>query len=141
MKIVIDNNVVLDALLARQPFNEAAESILIFCADTHIGFLTTNSLTDIFFILQKTMNAPTAKAAIKKLIELFVVIAVDEEDCVNALSLPMDDFEDALIASCAKKVGADYIVTRDEVFIKADSPVKAVLPSTFLQMKNTDKKA
>ena len=133
MRIVVDNNIVLDALLGRQRFNEKAEQILMACADTHNGCLSVNSLTDIFYVLQKSTGASAAKAAIKKLIELFEIISVDDEDCLNALSLPIDDFEDALVIICAKKAAADYIVTRDDFFLRLDSPVPLISPDKLLE--------
>jgi len=123
MKIVIDNNIALDALLGRQPFNEGAEKLLLTCADTHKGCLSVNSLTDIFYVLRKSLDVSSAKAAIKKLMELLEIISINDEDCLNALSLPIDDFEDAIIIICGKKVGADCIVTRDEKLLKVKSTI------------------
>ena len=74
----------------------------------------------------------TVKAAIIKLIELFEIIPVDDEDCINALSLPIDDFEDALILICAKKAGADYIVTRDKMLLQTKATISIITPDDFL---------
>jgi len=126
MKIVIDNNIALDALLERKPFCETAEQILTACADSHTGYLTSNSLTDIFYVLRKAIGNINAKAAVKKLIDLFEIISVDKDDCLNAVSLQIDDFEDALIVVCAEKVSADCIVTRDEKFMQDKSPVAII---------------
>ena len=133
MKIIIDNNVALDALLKRQPFNEAAEKILIACADKHIGCLSVNGLTDIFYVLRKSMDVPSAKAVIKKLMELLIIVPLSDEDCLNALSLPIDDFEDALVVICGKKAGADFIVSRDNDFLKTKSPVQVLSPVNILE--------
>jgi predicted nucleic acid-binding protein len=134
MKIIFDNNIILDALLERKPFNESAEQILMACADTHKGCLSANSLTDIFYVLQKVAGAAEAKKAVKKLMDLLEIISVNEEDCQNALSLPINDFEDALVIICAKKAGADYIVTRDDLLLATDSPVTIVSPSKLLDI-------
>lgn len=134
MKIIIDNNIMLDALLERQPFNESAEQILTACADTHKGCLSANSLTDIFYVLRKSISVDATKATIKKLMELFEIISVNEEDCPNALSLPIDDFEDALVITCAVKTGTVYIVTRDKLLLKTNSPVTIVSPEKLLEI-------
>ena len=134
MKIFVDNNIVLDALLGRQPFNEAAEQILIACADKHKGCLSTNSLTDIFYVLRKSISASMAKAAVKKLMEPFEIISVNNEDCLKALSLPIDDFEDALLTICAKKAAVDYIVTRDEKLLQLELPVPLISPNKLLDI-------
>ncbi|MCL1873869.1 MAG: PIN domain-containing protein [Clostridiales bacterium] len=132
MKIVIDNNIALDAFLGRQPFNEAAEQILAACADPHQGCLSVNSLTDIFYVLRKSVGIAAAKTTVKKLMELFEIISVNSEDCLNALSLPIDDFADAIIVICGKKSEADCIVTRDEKFLQAKSPVPVITPGELL---------
>jgi predicted nucleic acid-binding protein len=134
MKIIIDNNIALDALLGRQPFNEAAEKILIACADTHIGYLSVNCLTDIYYILRKSMDVSSVKAAIKKLMELLVIVSINDEDCMNALSLQIDDFEDALVVICGKNVNADFIVTRDNKFINITSPIPVLSPDKMLEI-------
>ena len=70
-------------------------------------------LTRIFFIC----------TALGFLFKTYGVVAVTHKDCEAALALPIDDFEDALVAVCAEKAGADYIVTRDEGFLGGDCPV------------------
>ena len=139
MKIVIDNNIALDALLGRKPFNETAERILTACADTHMGCLSVNSLTDIFYVLRKSMDVPYAKAAVKKLMDLLEIISVSDEDCLNALSLPIDDFEDALVVVCGKNAKADCIVTRDETFLKISSPIPVMSPDRLLELLENSK--
>jgi len=39
-------------------------------------------------------------------------------ECAVALSLPITDFEDALVAVCAGKGKADYIITNDKDFLE-----------------------
>ena len=50
----------------------------------------------------------------------------------NGLASDMTDFEDALLACCAKRVKADYIVTRNKVDFKL-SPVTPISPEDFLE--------
>ena len=60
-----------------------------------------------------------------------IVIAIDSNDeflmhltlCEDA-STSFKDYEDALQYVCAKKVGADFIVTNDKGFISPDIQVK-----------------
>jgi predicted nucleic acid-binding protein len=128
MKIVIDNNIILDALLKRTPFNDTAEKILLACVESHEGCITANSLTDIYYILRKITSVEKAKASVKKLMELFIILTVGFDECANALLLPTDDFEDALIIECAKETKADFIVTRDKQFQQVVSQVKIISP-------------
>ena len=133
MIIVIDNNVLLDALLERNPFYADAANFLIDCINNHTGFVTANSLTDIFYVLTKIIGAQKTKRSIQKLIGLFDIIPIGVTDCINALELPMDDFENALLVICAMNIGADYIVSRDAILLKT-APIKAILPVDFLNL-------
>jgi len=62
------------------------------------------------------------------------IVSVTHEDCAIAMAIPIEDFENALVSACAKKAKADYIISRDEKFLKDDSPVKVIAPKEFLQM-------
>ncbi|MDR3296230.1 MAG: PIN domain-containing protein [Clostridiales Family XIII bacterium] len=129
MKVVIDNNVVVDALKPRPPFDAEAKAVFrLFGEEKFEPYVTANSLTDIFYVLQKAGNASKAKAVVANLVSVVNVIPLTERDCTDALDLPMNDFEDAVVAVCAKKAGADCIVSRDEKFIKANTGVKVIKP-------------
>jgi len=134
MRVLIDNNVVLDAIVSRAPWNEAAERIVLLVGDGELdGFITANSATDIFYVLKKMTSTAEAKEVMGRLFKVFQVAAVTGEDCERALALPMDDFEDALIAVCAENIAADYIVSRDADFLKAKSPMTVISPIDFLE--------
>ena len=64
----------------------------------------------------------------------YKIVSVTHEDCVNAMAIPIGDFEDALVFACAKKVKADYIISRDEKYLREESPVKVIEPKKFLQI-------
>ena len=133
MRVVVDNNVVVDALIPNAQFEADAQEILRLASIKEIdGFVSVNSLTDIFYVLRKIHGFEKAKAMIKKLFLVFDIIGVEPDDCTRALDLPMSDFEDALIAVCAVKANAVYVVSRDEKFIKAQTGVKVITPKQLL---------
>jgi len=133
MKVVFDTNIVIDAVASRQPFCREAETLLLMVSEGKIeGFLTANSITGIFYVVCRYLTEVKTREIIRSILYSLEVIEVGGSDCQQALSLPMQDFEDALIASCAKKAGADCIVSRDGGFIKAASPVQVVSPTEFL---------
>lgn len=134
MKAVIDNNVIIDALSPNPQFEADAQQILrLASAKTIDGFVSANSLTDIFYVLRKKHGADKAKIMVQKLLLIFDIIGIEPIDCIDALSLPMADFEDAMVAVCAKKIKADFIVTRDEKFIMEKTAVKTVTPEQMLE--------
>lgn len=133
MRVVLDTNVIIDAVASRQPFCEAAESILLMVSQEQIsGYVTANSITDIYYVVRRILPEAESKEIIRSLLYSLEVIEVGNADCWEALSLQIGDFEDALVAACAQKIGADYIISRDENFAKADSPVKVIYPTAFL---------
>ena len=134
MKVVIDNNVIIDALKPNPQFEAGAQQILRLASVKAIdGFVSANSLTDIFYVLRKEHGADKAKIMLQKLLLILDIIGIDPIDCIDALSLPMNDFEDAMVAVCAKKIKADFIVTRDERFIKEKTSVKTVTPEQLIE--------
>lgn len=141
MKVVIDNNVIIDVLKPNPQFEVVAQQIMQLASVKAIdGFVGANSLTDIFYVLRKEHGAGKAKTMVQKLLLVVDIIGIDPTDCIDALSLPMNDFEDAMVAVCAKKINADFIVTRDEKFIKTETAVKAVMPERLFKEINANEK-
>jgi len=135
MTILLDTNVIMDALQERAPFDIPAKEILMRSQNGEFTCLfTANAATDIFYLYSKSHDAKTANAALAFLLKTYGVVSVTHEDCVAALALTIEDFEDALVATCASKVNAEYIITRDEKFLAEYSPVKALSPVEFLRM-------
>jgi len=118
MNVLIDTNVILDDILDRAPLAEAARKISqLATVDMIQGYITANSLTDIFYIVSKNRNEATARKIIRNLLLVFSVVSVDGDDCQDAIDLPMSDFEDALVVVCAEKANLDYIITNDRDFL------------------------
>lgn len=134
MKIVIDTNVVVDVLARREPFFEHSEAVVRFVAVGRAeGAITANTVTDLYYLLCKHMAKDAAKTALRGLMDMLSVVAVTENECLAALDLPMNDYKDALLASCAKSWAADVIITSDMKDF-AQSSVKAMAPADFVMM-------
>jgi predicted nucleic acid-binding protein len=135
MTILLDTNVIMDALQERQPFDADAKEILLRAQNGEfVCFFTANAATDIFYLYSKARDLRSARAALSYLLARYSIISVTQEDCVNALSIGIDDFEDALVAVCAKKAEADYIVTRDVKFLNEVSPTPLISPGGLLKI-------
>ena len=132
MKVLIDTNVIMDVLLARQPHFEFSQRCAKICGEQLIGYLTATQTKDIFYFLEKNkISAKKAKCIIKELSEEFAILDILAADVQNALASDMPDYEDALIAHCAARCSMDYIITRNTKDFSA-SPVAAILPKDFL---------
>jgi predicted nucleic acid-binding protein len=137
MKVVIDNNIVVDALRPNPAFEADALKILQLASEgAFSGCICANSLTDIYYVVRKTRGTEYAKNKLKGLMSFTDTIPLTDVDCAIALNRPMRDFEDALVDVCAKKIGADCIVSRDEVFIKTVTDVEVISPNQlFARLK------
>jgi len=68
------------------------------------------------------------------MLNVFLVIAVDGQDCQKALGSAITDFEDGLVMVCAVKSQIDYIVTRDAEFLQyGNYPVQTLTPEQLLE--------
>ena len=57
MKILIDTNIVIDALTSREPWNKNAEKILIMAANNIVDmYITASSATDIYYLIRKHLH-------------------------------------------------------------------------------------
>ena len=133
MNVLIDTNVILDAVMTRAPHHVSAEKLFLLTAEDKLNAaITASSVTDIYYLLHKHLHdADQTKQVLLKLFSLFEVLDVTGSDCEKALSMPMNDYEDALLATCAKRRKLDLIITRNLKDF-AESPVKAIAPDDFL---------
>ena len=133
--VLLDTNVVLDVLAARQPFVNESEKIFALAAANQIaGHITANSAADLYYLMTKYMTPAAAKEALRRLFSLLSILDVRATDCLAALDRP-GDFEDALLLACAHRRGyVDYIVTRDQNLQGAMSSIPIVSPAGLLKI-------
>ena len=116
MHLMIDTNIILDVLLQRDPFFESSKQVLKLCEDKQVqGFLSASSATDIFYILRKKLqNTDATYKAFGAILEIVKILTVTNSDVLNAYMQKADDFEDCLLATCAKSNKCNAIVTRNK---------------------------
>jgi predicted nucleic acid-binding protein len=133
MKVVFDTNVLLDQLAHREPFYSNSKNIFQLVSKKRLaGFVTSNSITDIYYIMRRGISVGETKRKIRRLLKSLTIISVDSNDIHSALNHQVVDVEDALLAVCAEKIKADYIITRDEDFLSQKPPIKVISPNDFM---------
>jgi predicted nucleic acid-binding protein len=124
LKILFDTNVVLDVLMDRMPYADAAFELFSKVEDgTVIGYLCGTTITTVFYLASKTIGTTTAREEIRKLLSLFEVAPINRHVLEAALAADFTDFEDAVIHEAACHIGADAIVTRNQKDFK-----KSIIP-------------
>lgn len=116
MKIMCDTNVFLDVLLEREPQVTASDKVLRMCEEHELeGYVTASCITDIFYMVRKYHHSnDLAYKALGKILEIVKVCGVTNNDVLTAYQTRAKDFEDCLLATCAKSIQCDYIVTRNK---------------------------
>ena len=134
MKIMCDTNIILDVLLEREPFVDDSYKVLSLCEKHRIdGFVSASSVTDIYYLVRKyTHSTDLAYKAVGKLLEIVKVCSVTNNDVLTAFQKKATDFEDCLVATCAKSIRCDCIVTRNKKDFE-DFDIPLLTPSELLQ--------
>lgn len=136
MKVIVDTNIIIDALQSRDGFSRDAKEVIL-CAPDFGGCVTANSVTDIYYLQHQYFHdRETTKENLIEVLRLFTILDTTAEDCRNALRSNIADFEDAVMVEAAMREGIDVIVTRNKKDFKG-SPVKVCTPREFLRMMET----
>ena len=135
MRILIDTNVLIDFMMGRAPHFENADKIIKMCAKHKVqGAIAAHSIPNIFYILRKDLPEQERRAVLLSLCTILTVEGIDSAKLITALkNSEFSDLEDCLQSECAKKVRADYIVTRNLKDFTT-SEVRAVSPEKFLEI-------
>jgi predicted nucleic acid-binding protein len=119
VKVLLDTNVVLDLMLDREPWAQAAAKLFSRVeSGTLIGYLGATTVTTIYYLATKIVGAKTARQEIQRLLTLCAVAPVNRPVLETALALGFADFEDAVLHEAARQVDAEAIVTRDPTGFK-----------------------
>lgn len=125
MKLLIDTNVLLDVFLRREQFVADAKKLFIMkqFKDAEL-WIAAQSYTDLYYVGAKAHGSDRMQKILKEVFPLLNVCSIDGADISYALDEQWQDFEDCLIWRTAKKIKADYIVTRNVAdFTRSDIPV------------------
>ena len=134
MVVLIDTNILLDVLLARQPYCDEAMLVLKLAESGAVrGWIAANSVDNIYYISRRQLSADQSRQLLRDLLQVVHVVSPAKKDLLWAINSDMADLEDAIQAACAVKAGAKVIITRNEKDY-ANSPVKPVSPTAFLRM-------
>lgn len=126
MKVLIDTNIILDVLLNRRPFVEKSVKVFEAAEKRKVeAFVTSNSVTDIVYILRKAYSMEEIRANLLIMFGFIKILNVGANDIINALKTDVTDFEDAVIIQCARQADMSLIITRNIKHFK-DSAVKCL---------------
>lgn len=133
MKILVDTNIILDVLCNRKDFVENAARIFELCEEGKItGYVSALSFPNIVYVMRKELSYDRIRDILSTLSSIFTIIDLRTIDLFLATELNFKDYEDTLQCTCAARVQADFIVTRNTKDFST-STIPAILPSDFMQ--------
>lgn len=131
MSLALDLNILLDVAQQREPFYRFSEAVLTMALNGRFrAFLPPHVLTTFYYLVRKSHGLETARNNLDSLLHLEIAPSGSAE-LRRARSLPMADFEDAVVASAAEAANCSWIITRD-LSDFSNSPVPPMAPEEFL---------
>lgn len=132
MKVMIDLNVLLDVIQKREPhFGASAKTLALVVKNEINAYFPAHCLTTLHYIIQKHADINTANKAIDWVLAKLHIQPENEKDFLRARSIPMSDFEDAVISAIAESSKCTTIITRNVTDFKK-STIPAITPEEFL---------
>ncbi len=124
-RVLLDTNVVLDFLLERMPFADAAAALWQANEDGRLeAYVSVITPVNVFYIARKLKDVRAARRMVESLLAACRVCAPDRDLLLAALSLAVKDYEDAVQVVSAKAENLEALVTRDPSdFDGVDFPV------------------
>jgi predicted nucleic acid-binding protein len=133
MRVLLDTDVVLDLLLDRAPFAEAAARLWELNAKgDYEGWISALTPVNVYYIARKLKGAAVARQTVKDLLAAYKVCALDFAALDQALGLPLNDYEDAVQHASAASQQLEAIVTRNIADYRG-ATIKVYAPSDFIQ--------
>ena len=112
--VLVDTNVVIDLLVEREPYvREAVEIFQLLESGKVKASVCATTVTTVDYLATESVGTGPSRKLIDFLMALCDVADVNKRVLLAALSSPMKDFEDAVIAESAKASGIPTIITRN----------------------------
>ena len=129
---MIDTNVILDVLCAREKFLEASSKVWKYCEVSKLeGYISALSIPNIVYILRKELTPEKTQQIIDSLFLIFSIADLKATDLKKAAAMQTTDYEDALQMVCASRIKANFIITRN-IRDFTVSKVPAITPKELL---------
>lgn len=134
-RVMIDTNIILDVFLEREPFYKASAQVLNLIYDKLIvGVIPASCITDIYYIARKISHSKERSyKAIELVTKILEICDVTSDIIHTAFQHNADDFEDCILAECAKANECSYIITRSEKDF-SEFEVRCITPEEFIEI-------
>ncbi|MCH3988347.1 MAG: PIN domain-containing protein [Lachnospiraceae bacterium] len=134
MKLLVDANILLDVLQAREPYLKDSSLIWKLCETGEVqGYASALTFANLIYIMRKQLDAKGIHDVLNKMQMIFHIAALSEAELKQASEMEWKDFEDAIQCATAERIGADFIITRNVKDFLQSRKVSALTPAEFLE--------
>lgn len=132
MRVFLDTNILIDIVLNRKPWVDAALVLLELSRQRRLSLVASDiSFVNLAYVLRKAMSPADMYSTMTDMLRYMSIAAAGESIITEAVSLRWKDMEDCVLYLSARKAGADCIISRNAAdFGEADIPV--MTPVEFL---------
>jgi len=135
-KAFIDTDVILDFLIAREPFALDAARIFSLSENKQISICTSGLVfSNAYYVLRKLGTHRKVVQKLTQLSGLIAIIDLSKTAVIQALESEFGDFEDALQHFAALSDGVRVIVTRNTRDYK-HSQLAVLTPDQYLKSRS-----
>lgn len=130
--MLIDADVLIDVALDRHPHSKSSSELLDRLErGGRRAFVAWHTLSNFYYLVTAARGDTDTRDFIAELVRFVAVAPADTPSVRYAVSLPMQDFEDAMQVAAARACGARHIVTRNIRDFER-SPIPAITPREAL---------
>jgi len=134
-KIFIDTDIILDFMIAREPFAVDAARIFSLSEQNKINLCTTGLVfSNAYYILRKLAPHKKVIEKLTQLTKVIEIIGLSKSAVLQALSSEFSDFEGALQHYAALSEKATIIITRNIKDYKS-SELAVLTPDQYLKSR------
>jgi predicted nucleic acid-binding protein len=137
VRVLVDTNVVLDVLLAREPWASEAQPVYAARDEGRVEVcLLASTVTDVYYIVRKQAGREQARESVATCLQVYTILAVTREVIEHALARMGADFEDDVQIAAADMEQLAYLMTRNVTDFAA-SPIPALTPPELVALLQT----
>jgi predicted nucleic acid-binding protein len=136
-RVFIDTDVILDVLLAREPYKNAAIEIFKNIELKHIeAFTSPLVIANIAYILKKAASKKISLENVRRLHQLLKMTILDQKIMDNAIhNERIKDFEDLIQFYSAMDMGIDFLITRNVSDYPKTKKIRVISPEDYINLK------